>query len=139
MPEDVKKKIAPYLGEGAPTYTFKSKNLRVLTRKLSGSRLWFVFNEGEETVKEALDIADGKKVYLFDPATGRIERSNADKALLTGDIAVYLVTDEDIPCDKENPTAKAEIGEFKATRFDKFTVEYEGIKCLHLDGDAEKQ
>lgn len=135
MPDDVAKKIAPYIGEGTPAYEFKSKNMRVMTRKLDNSRLWFVFNEGEVPVCEALDIADGKKVYLIDPATGRIERSNADKALLTGDIAVYLVTDEDIPCDKENPTAKAEIGEFKATRFDKFTVEYEGIKCLHLDGE----
>lgn len=135
MPEDVAKKIAPYLGEGAPTYAFKSKNLRVLTRKLSGSRLWFVFNEGEEVVYETLDIADGKKVYLIDPATGRVERSNADKALLTGDIAVYLVTDEDVPCDAENPTAQAEIGEFKIKGYDRFIVEYEGIKCAHFDGE----
>ena len=134
MPEDVKKKIAPYLGEGAPTYIFKSKNLRVLTRKLYNSRLWFVFNEGEETVKEALDIADGKKVYEIDPASGRIYKSNADKELLTGDIAVYLVTDEDIATDSDEACATAKIGEFKTLSYDRFVIDYNGFKTEHADG-----
>ena len=134
MPEDVKKKIAPYLGEGKPTYSFKSKDLRVMTRKLDKSRLWFVFNEGEEAVSETLDIADGKKVYEIDPASGRIYKSNADKMLLTGDIAVYLVTDEEIATDIDEVKASVTLGEFKAMRHDRFVVEYEGIKNVHVDG-----
>ena len=135
MPEDVKKKIAPYLGEGAPTYRFKSENRRVLTRKLDNSRLWFVFNEGAEAVTEVLDIANGKKVYYIDLQSGRVTKSNADKTLLTGDIAVYLVTDEDIETDAENTTVAVSLGEFAAKSHDKFVIEYEGIKSVHLEGE----
>ncbi len=134
-PEDVKKKIEKYLGEGAPTYTFKSKNLRVLTRKLYKSRLWFLFNEGEDTVCEALDISDGKKVYEIDPQSGRITRSSADKALLTGDIAVYLVTDEELATDSDEAAAEITLSDFTATRYDRFVIEYEGIKSLRFDGE----
>ena len=135
MPEDVKEKIAPYLGEGTPTYTFKSKNLRVLTRKLYNSRLWFVFNEGEETVKETLDIADGKKVYEIDPASGRIYKSSADKELRTGDIAVYLVTSEDIECDSDEMIETAKIGSFKAVCADRFLINYYGFKTERIEGE----
>ena len=135
MPDDVKEKIAPYLGEGAPTYTFKSKNLRVMTRKLDNSRLWFVFNEGEDTVCETLDIADGKKVYYIDPQSGRVYKSNADKPLLSGEIAVYLVTDEELEVSSDEAKCKVALGEFCAKSHDRFVVEYEGVKSVHLDGE----
>ncbi len=69
MPDDVKKKIKPYLGCGSPVYKAKSDKLRFMTRKLESSRLWFVFNEGEDNVCEQLDINCGKKSTELMPVT----------------------------------------------------------------------
>lgn len=135
MPEDVKKKIEPYLGEGTPTYNFKSKDLRVLTRKLNKSRLWFVFNEGMNTISEALDIADKKNVYYLDLQSGRVYKTNADKPLLSGDIAVYLVTDEELETDCDEIVATLTLSDFQVKGYDRFVIEYEGIKSVRLDGE----
>ena len=135
MPEAVKKKIAPYIGEGAPIYTPKCDKLRFMTRKVDNSRLWFVFNEGEPTVTEELDIAGEKKLYRIDLACGEMYREAVAKpTLLCGDIAVYLVTDEEYETATQTVTDSVEIDGFKAQRYDRFTIEYYGIHNEHHDG-----
>ncbi len=113
MPEDVRKKIAPYLGEGTPTYLPKSEKLRFMTRKLDKMRLWFVFNEGEPVVRETFKFSEYKNAYRIYPENGDMEKYlGREVTLLPGDIAVFL------ECDEEYPTV---------TRDTEYTVEAEGF------------
>ncbi|MBQ8880124.1 MAG: hypothetical protein IJY69_04740 [Clostridia bacterium] len=128
MPEDVREKIAPYLTEGEPTYTFTNKKLRVMTRKLDTGRLWFIFNEGEAVTKEKMDI-DGKHIYSIDLSSGRIKRLSVPEVeLLAGEIAVLLATDEVYECDSDELDYSIELGGFKAEFYERFTVDYTGIR-----------
>jgi len=136
MPDDVKKKIAPYIGEGKPTYNFKSDKLRAMTRKLGDDRLWFIFNEGEPTVNEYFDIADGKKVYRIDIASGDIYLDDANASLLCGDIAVYLITDKDYCSDAHEVEYSVEVDGFESDEYDRFVIDYAGIKSIHECGTA---
>lgn len=136
MPEDVKAKIAPYLGCGAPTYSFKNEYLRVMTRRLDNGRLWFIFNEGEPTVTESFDIADSKKVYRVDLTNGGLIRDDkAQATIICGEIAVFLVTDEEYPTaafpDEEY---SIEATDFNATGYKKFIVEYDALTDEYGEG-----
>ena len=138
MPDDVKKKIAPYLGEGKPEYEFKNKYLRSLTRKLENDTLFLVFNEGEDTVTESLEIANGRKVYRLDPRDGRIYREdNTVCTLNCGDIAVYLITDAEYECAPQSAEYEIEISGFEPIAHRRFIVEYEGVKNEYGDGKID--
>jgi len=137
MPEDVKAKIAPFLGEGDPIYTPKSGKLRFMTRALDNGRLWFIFNEGIDTATEELDIADGRRLYRIDVASGKItEESVCSPTLLCGDIAVYLVTDDRIEADATHSEVRAarEVTGFKAISYKRFTVDHFGIHSSERQG-----
>ena len=128
MPKDVKAKIAPYLGEGAPTYSFKNDKLRVYTRLLDNGRLWFVFNEGEPTVSEKLDISGGKKVYRIDVVSGDMySDSQCDLTLTCGDIAVYLVTDEEYVTAPDKVEYSVELSTLTPVSYKRFLIDYDGI------------
>ena len=138
MPTDVKERISQYLGEGKSTYDFESKMLRVLTRKLDTGRLWFIFNEGEPTVSEKLDISEGKKVYRIDLTDGSMYHdSECDLTLACGDIAVYLVTDEEYktqPCSIEYTV---EAGELRPVSYKRFLINYDKIYNEYGEGMPE--
>lgn len=135
IPEAVRKKIKPYLGEGTPTYEFKNKDLRVLTRKLDTGRLWFIFNEGIEPADEMLNIANGHRVYRIDATNGNIYDARECRIKLTsGDIAVFLVTDEEYPVAQDTPTEQLEITGFNAISYKQFVYEYEGISNVYGKG-----
>ena len=137
MPEDVKEKISDFIGEGAPTYEFKNEKLRVLTRKLDTGRLWFVFNEGEPTVKEEMDIA-GKNVYSIDLQSGRITKlDRVSLTLQAGEIAVLLATDDEIETDASNVEYTVEVAGFEAVEYDKFNVDYAGVSKTSCLGKAK--
>ena len=138
MPEAVRKKIEPYLGEGTPTYVFKNKDLRVLTRKLDTGRLWFVFNEGIEPAREVMDIADGKRVYRIDPSNGRLYSADTcEVELSSGDIAVFLVTENTHPCSADKVTLSAELTAFKPISYKQFIYEFEGLSNVFGEGEPD--
>jgi hypothetical protein len=128
MPEDVKKKIEKYVGIGAPTYDFNNKFLKVMTRKLDTGRLWFIFNEGIEPASEKLTLSGGKHIYRIDIMTGDMYESCAELIdLPSGEIAVYLVTDETYMSDKRQNVCSSEIKGFAESGYDRFNVTYFGI------------
>ena len=136
MPDDVRSKIAPYLGEGAPTYLFSNKNLRVLTRKLDNSRLYFIFNEGLKTASEKLNLGDSKNIYYINLQSGRMEKKECVTLSLTcGEIAVYLVTDDVYRVDDEQLISEASLTDFTAARYEQTVIEYNGIKSVSRNGE----
>lgn len=136
MPEDVKAKIAPYLGEGAPTYSFKNEYLRAMTRRLDEGRLWFIFNEGEPTVTEAFDIADGKKVYKIDLVSGEMIRDDSATAtILCGEIAVFLVTDKDYETVENDLEYEVYAEDFEKISHKRFVITYDFLTAEYGDGD----
>jgi hypothetical protein len=128
MPREVKEKIAPYIGVGTPTYSFKNPNLRVMTRRLDNGRLWFIFNEGEGSVTESFKIADGKAVYKFDLENGEMLRDDtATATILTGEIAVFLVTNEEYPTVSDKREHVCEMKDFEPISYKKFIIGYDNL------------
>lgn len=135
MPEDIKEKIAPYVSEGNPEYKFSSDKIRVMTRKLDTGRLWFIFNEGEPTVREALTIGGRRKVYRLDCSTAEIYRDDTPEMVLPcGDIAVYFVTDEELPAVSKNVEYTVETGELVPFAHKRFIIDYYKLKNEFGDG-----
>lgn len=135
MPEEVKAKIAPYVSHGTPTYTFKNNKLRVMTRRLDEGRLWFIFNEGEPTVTESFDIADGKHVYKIDPANGDMYRDDtATATILCGEIAVFLVTDKEYEDNSFSVEYEVEADGFEPTAHKRFIITYDYLTNEYGDG-----
>ncbi len=135
MPEDVKKKIEKYRGEGSPSYTFKNKDLRALTRKLDTGRLWFIFNEGIDRGRETLSIADGKRAYRIDAASGNMYHAGECEIDLTsGDIAVFLVTEKEYAVSPDKVAERIEIGGFEPVSYKQFIYEFEGLKNKYAYG-----
>ncbi|MBQ8528228.1 MAG: hypothetical protein IJ459_00675 [Clostridia bacterium] len=136
MPEDVKEKIAPFLGEGKPTYEFKNKKLRVMTRKLDTGRLWFIFNEGIDTAAETVDIADGKKLYRIDIQSGDMYRESvASFSLVCGDMAVYLVTDETYDTVSPEVESTVQTDTPVAVEYKRLVIDFNGLKNEYGEGE----
>ena len=135
MPEDVKIKLAPYIGKCEAAYRFESKNLRVLTRKLYNSRLYFIFNEGLEPASESLSFTEYKNVYRIDISSGRMYKEERPRADLDcGDIAVYLVTDEEYTPDTDELVGKATVGELTPVSYDQTIIDYNCVRSVHREG-----
>lgn len=106
-----------------------------MTRKLDTGRLWFVFNEGIELAKETLEISDGKNVYRIDPASGNLYKDEiCEIELGSGDIAVFLVTDEALPASPNRVSSVTEISGFSPLSYKQFIYEYEGLKNIYGKG-----
>ena len=134
MPEDVKEKIAPYLGEGAPVFTAESKKLRFMTRKLDTGRLIFVFNEGKETVCEKLELGSDR-LYALDLASGEIYDCKGLPTMLgCGDIAVYYATDEELEVECADIEYTVAAGELMAVGYKQFKIDYHGISNAYGEG-----
>ncbi len=138
MPDDVKEKIASYLGKGVPILTPKSDKVRIMTRKIYNSRLWFFFNEGIDTITECFDIKGKQHLYEIDPRSGNVyRRDKCSPTLLCGDIAVYLVTDEIIDTVSDEVDYSVSIDNFDATRHERFEVTYSGCELKRYIGAPE--
>ena len=137
MPDSVRKKIAPYISEGVPTYTFKNEKLRVMTRKLDTGRLYFIFNEGEPTVTERLELS-GERKYLIDIRSGELYDISNDTTvtLVCGDIAVILVTDKEYKAASRKIEYTIEASSLKPFAHRKFVLDYTGISNEYGDGSV---
>ena len=137
MPEDVKAKIAPYIGCGKPTYEFKNKSLRVMTRRLDSGRLWFIFNEGIDKVSEELTLTGGENIYRIDLQSGDIySEKSASVELLCGDMAVYLVTNDKYAVDNGEIKSSVEISGFEECGYDRYSITYFGVRNDSFEGKA---
>ena len=127
MPEDVKKRIAPYLGEGEPILRPRSEKLRFMTRKLDTGRLLFIFNEGYEAVSEGFDIG-GKRAYRPDAASGEIYRYFGEPITLPcGEIAVLYITDEELAVVSDAVESVSGIEGFAPVGYRRFVIGHHGI------------
>lgn len=134
MPDEVRKKIEPYLSEGTPILSTKSDKIRIMTRIVDKSRLYFFFNEGLNTVTEKFDIATKKHLYQIDPCNANIyEREYCEPTLLCGEIAVFLVTDEVLDTVSDEVAYSHTVDGFCAVSHDRFLVTYSGTESKHYD------
>ena len=132
MPADVRAIVSKYEGEGTPIYTFKNEKLRVYTRALDGGKLWFIFNEGEPTVNEVLNISGGKKTYRIDLANGDMYLDNDCNMTLTcGDMAVYYVTDEEYTALPATAEFTVNVSELNPVSYNRFIITYDGFENEH--------
>ncbi len=135
MPADVRAKIASIEGAGEPLYSFENGMLRAYTRRLDNGRLWFIFNEGEPTVSEKLDIAGGHGVYRIDLASGDMFKdAECELTLTCGDMAVYYVTDSEYAVCPEDVAFAVEAGELEAVCYKQFLVTYDGLANKYGEG-----
>ena len=137
MPEDVKAKIAPYLGVGEPSYKFKSDKLRVMTRRLDEGKLWFIFNEGEPTVAEELDLGEGKNIYEIDARCGELYKCDSRPTcnIVCGDIAIYLVTSKEYPAASRKVEYTVGTSELSPFAHRRFILDYTGISNEYGNGN----
>ena len=138
MPEDVKKKIEKYLGEGVSTYEFENKFLRVMTRKLDTGRLWFVFNEGIDHAEETLELPEGKRIYSLDLRYGGMYQvTKACVDLPAGDMAVFLVTDEKYASSPSRVKYSVDAISTTPLYSKRFLIDYYGFKHQMGEGMPE--
>ena len=127
MPEDVKEKCEKFLGMGTPVYKFKNKFLRVMTRRLDEGRLWFIFNEGEDAVREELSIS-ARHIYKLNADLGEIyEVDRAEAVLGGGDMAVFLLADKVYPTVSEEVEFTCELSGFEPDSYKKLLVTFDGL------------
>ena len=130
MPEDVKEKITKYLGEGAPIYEFKSEKLRAMTRKLDTGRLWFIFNEGEPTVREAFNFGEGK-AYRICLQSGNMYRYSGEELNINcGDMVVIMIGDEDYDISSDDVEWSVKLEDLTPVGYDRFNLTYFGIESV---------
>ena len=133
MPEDVRAKVAPYLGEGEPMLRFESKNLRLMTRKLDTGRLYFIFNELSGRVTEKVSLDKSRTVRL-DLLTGEIYAFTGEITLECGELAVLLESDTAIATVSECSKCVAEICDLTPVSYKKFNIGYNGIYATLHEG-----
>ena len=136
IPDEVRKKIAPYLGEGEPTYCFKSPYLRVMTRRLDHGRLWFIFNEGEATASEGFELSGGKSIYRIDLTNGTLASYSGERCeVRCGEIAVFLATDSDEATVTDEVEYSVDVGELTPVSHKRFIVGYDYLYNEYGDGN----
>ncbi len=133
MPESVRAKITPYIGDGKPSLAVKNNKLRVMIRKVENGTLWFIFNEGEDIAEETLDIP-AKNLYRLKLQSGEICNAKAaDISLVCGEIAVFFSSNEAFPCDPQETEYSLEITEFKPIKARQFLLGSSGIDMKEID------
>jgi len=136
MPRAIRAKVALYLDINQSKPVVHNDKLRVMTRKLNNGVLWFIFNEGATTVEETLNIPT-QNLYRLQLQSGEIYRAeNAHISLVCGDIAVFLASDEILPCDPQETEYSVEITGFTPVRARRFTLSTAGIDMEDIDVDA---
>ena len=136
MPKDVMEKIAPYLSEGVPEFTFKNKKLRSYTRDLGSERLLFIFNEGIEQADEMFELSGTKKIYEIDLTNGNIYHRKAVNINITaGDICVFLLTDNEYATSPEIPEYSVTVGALTPVSYKRFLIDYDGIYNEYGEGE----
>ena len=133
MPKDVREKAEKYQGLGKPSLKLKSPNLRVYTRKLDTGRLYFIFNESDKAIKEKIKIP-GEHLYSIDATSGELYPASLDTEILSGDIHIYLSTDEEYSQapSRVDYEVYATLGEPTHTR--QFKIGYNKIYSVEYDG-----
>ncbi len=138
MSDDVRKKIERYLSYGEKAYGFTNKYLRVMTRKLDTGRLWFIFNEGHERVKETLDVKGCGRLYRLDARDGKVYSEDiCEVDLVCGDMAVFMISDADIEAENSEVIYSVATEHEDIVSYRKFVVSYEGISDVTAYGKPD--
>ena len=133
MPDEVKAKVAPYVGEGQPLVNISSDALVVMGRKLKSGELLFVFNEGEAHAKEELDVK-AKNIYRLDLYNGEMYKvKNAVVDIPCGDIAVFYLTDDEYSTVTDEVESSFDINGFEISRIKQFKMVREGVTSVEAD------
>ena len=133
MPDDVKAKIAPFVGCGDPLVNVSTPALKVMGRKLDSGRLLFVFNECEGHITEALDVT-AKNIYRLDLNNGGMYK--VDKAVVDidcGDIAVFFLTDNEYEAISTEVESSFEIKGFETSKIRQFKMLKSGVTSVDVD------
>ncbi len=131
--KEIKAKISPYLSKGEPILETKSQNLRVMARKTDDGTLYFIFNEGYDTVSETLNI-NSKLLYRIDVASGEVyDCKKAEIELVCGDMAVFFATGSKIPTATLKTDYTLEIDGFNVTNVDRYNITRIGLTVSKVD------
>lgn len=83
-----------------------------------------------------MDIADGKRIYRIDPTSGKLHSADVCEVELTsGDIAIFLVTDEVYEYAPDKASLSFEISDFKPISYKQFIYEFEGLRNVFGEGE----
>ncbi len=137
MSENIKEKIAPFVGKGKPIISSKNKKVRIMTRILDNSRLYFLFNEGINPTKEIVNFTDYRYIYEIDIKTGNMyRREKRECEIICGEIKVFLATDELFNTLSEELEYSGEITGFVQIGHDRFIVNEHGTESVHSTKEA---
>ena len=132
MPKDVKQKLAPYIISLDDVQAAKKSHLRIMKRVLPSSKLYFIFNEGEELAEEILDIK-ADNLYRLNLLSGEITKAqNASVSLSSGDMAVFYETSEKLETVSEKIVDCTAVEGFKAVCSKQFVITEDGISMEEI-------
>lgn len=138
MPDETKEKIKDLCNLGDPVLRFCSDKLRVMTRKTDDGRLWFIYNEGEDTVEQTFDIRGEGELYCLDCVTGEVyEVSEAKARLLCGDIAVFYSTSRVLETARQEVEYTKEITDFTPFAHKRFVITFDKLTNEYGDGNVD--
>ena len=96
----------------------------------------FVFNEGIECANETISLKEKKNIYEIDLTQGNMYlRQSITINITSGDMCVFLLTDNEYENSPETVEYSVTVGNFKATCYKKFIVGYDGIYNEYGDGE----
>ena len=132
MPEEVRKKIQPYLTSGKAEY--KSSNIKTMKRALSNGMLYFAFNQGPEEGIAVFDVPDSVPLYRLNIASGEINKVLKPEArLVCGDIAVFYSTENVFNTVGDEIDYTVELIGFKNVETRRFVITQEGISMKNSE------
>lgn len=112
MPEDVRKKITPYLG-AVKTASGINTGIRTMKRELPSGMLYFVFNESAKAVSYKADF-DAEHLYRLSPLTGEVTFvPDGAIEIPCGEIAVFYASDKELDCVCNDVEYSASVGNFE--------------------------
>ena len=108
-----------------------------MTRRLDEGRLWFIFNEGEDTVYEELNFGEGMRVYELSARDGETYEvsSTPSVTLSCGDVAVFLQTEKEYPTKNRKVEYSVEVSGLVPFAHRRFVLDYKGIFNEYGDGN----
>ncbi|MGI6690981.1 MAG: glycosyl hydrolase [Christensenellales bacterium] len=144
IPDDVKKKIMPFLiGDDVAVFHCSQPLLRGQKRVLpDGSVICMIFNEDDKPVEDMIDLLDPRPAYLLSLTDGNIYAAPGDRqriSLESGETAVYLLTDKPVETNVQLSEKAWELSleTFTLSRVKQFLITPEGISARTIQEEAK--